>query len=152
MKQPEPLDQSQLATLLGVTTRRLRQIAEESPPPREEGRGALYPCADVGKWLRAYWAPDGALDPQQERAALDKVRREVAELDRDKKRGLLVDAEEVETEWLSGIGAIRAGMLAVPSRAAPEMLGLADERKIEDILTRYIHEAMQSIADGTSAD
>ncbi|MCW8966703.1 MAG: hypothetical protein OQK82_08485 [Candidatus Pacearchaeota archaeon] len=153
MKQPEPLDQHQLAALMGITTRRLRQIAEESPPPREEGRGALYPCKDAGKWLRAYWSPDGALDPQHEKAALDKVRREIAELERDKRKGTLLDAKEVETVWMRSVGEVRAGMLAVPSRVAPELIALTDEREMEDAVRDAIHEAMEAIADDAqSAD
>ena len=136
---------NQLSDLTGFDrrkiSRRLADLEHEQGP-----KGAkMYASSSALRML--YAGMSEGLDSQQERAALDRVRREITELERDKKRGQLVPVSEVSTEWLNLISTIRAGMLAVPSRAAVELLGLTDEREIDDALTNHIHEAMQSIAD-----
>jgi phage terminase Nu1 subunit (DNA packaging protein) len=62
------------------------------------------------------------------------------------KRGELVEVSKVEEEWRSLLGAVRSGMLSVPSRVAAQLVTLTDEREIEDAIAAAIHEAMESIA------
>lgn len=80
-----------------------------------------------------------------------KTRKELAlaelrELEVRQRRGELVEAAAVEAEWRAMAATIRAGMLAVASRVAPAVVGLTDEREIEDAVVAAIHEAMESIA------
>ena len=53
-----------------------------------------------------------------ERARLAAAQADLAELKAAKQRGLLLDAEAVESEWSGILRTVRAGMLAVPSRCA----------------------------------
>lgn len=48
----ETLSQSTAAELLGVTARRLRQLAKSDDPPPQDATGR-YPVAAFGAWLRA---------------------------------------------------------------------------------------------------
>ena len=46
-----------------------------------------------------------------------KAQADLAEVKAAQARGSLLDAEAVEREWSDVLGTVRAGMLAVPSRA-----------------------------------
>jgi phage terminase Nu1 subunit (DNA packaging protein) len=53
-----------------------------------------------------------------------KAQANLAELKAAQARGSLLDAEAVEREWSDVLGAVRAGMLAVPSREGTRLLHL----------------------------
>ena len=80
------------------------------------------------------------------RARKETALADLRELELATKRKELVAASEVDAEWRSLLGAVRSGMLAVPSRVAPELVTLTDERQIEDAIQAAIHEAMEAIA------
>ena len=56
-----------------------------------------------------------------ERARLAKARADLAEIKNAQLRGTLLDAIALEAEWSSVLRAVRAGMLAVPSRAGARL-------------------------------
>lgn len=123
------LSQLQAAALLGVTPRRLRQIELENAAVARElgesGKPQGYPTEAFGRWLRARWeksagiTQDGErLDPKNERALLDKVRREREELKLATERGELIPAEDIKQVWTKGMAVFRARLIALPSRLA----------------------------------
>lgn len=56
-----------------------------------------------------------------ERARLAKAQADLAEIKNAQLRGTLLDAIALEAEWSSVLRAVRAGMLAVPSRAGARL-------------------------------
>jgi hypothetical protein len=61
------------------------------------------------------------------------------------KRGQLVEAGKYEREMGRGFARVRSRLLPLPSRAAPDLIGLTDELAIEQILDRYVLEVVEEL-------
>ena len=86
------------------------------------------------------------LDPAQERALLDRTRRELAELDLDTRRGHLIAAETVSQKWDSIAANIRAKLLNLPGRLTTTAYGTSTPGEHEQIAKRLIHECLSELA------
>ena len=135
---------NQLASLAGMAratvSKRLEPLASQPGP-----KGALLYDSKLALPL-LYQIGDGTsdrLDPQQEKAKLDRERRLVVELERQAKEGKLLDRDEVAETWAEVCEIAKGRWLAYPSRMAPEVAGLADQRKIEDRLRDGVYEILQ---------
>ena len=110
-------------------------------------RAKFYKCPDALAILYKFGIDDTErLDPQQEKARLDRERRLIAELDRQQKERKLIDADEVKDDWMSVVSVTRSRFLALPSRIVPELANLKDMRKMEDALIAAIHEVLEEMA------
>lgn len=95
--------------------------------------------------LLAIYCPDGGLDPAQEKAALDKARRGLVELQRAEKEKALIPAEAVLGHWSRLIGNARSRLLNLPGRLAVECSGKS-QHEIGQIAKAVIHEALAELA------
>lgn len=100
--------------------------------------------------LRALFLSGENLDPAQERARLDRARRELAELDRAKKAGNLVDAASVAGFCDQAVRTAREHLLAVPGRYAALLAAETDARKIEAQLDAEIRRVLSVLAEQLS--
>ena len=147
-----PLTQSQAADLIGVTTRRLRQMSqEENPPPqREDGQ---YEARAFGEWLRQRALADVGIGEDgtaykyaNERARLTFHQANIAELDEAVKRGELIAADDALSEWTAMIGNARGMLLSLPGRLATMAIGATDLREIEEFTREEIHRALSELS------
>lgn len=155
---PTECSAAELAALLGIGPRRLRELAELRVVPRTP-RGR-YPFAEA---VAAYAAhlrevaagraaevrdPDGGevLDLATERARLAKAQREHVELRMARERGELVDAQTVRLGYASQVTAARNRLLGVPSEAKQRIPHLT----VEEIETfeGLIAGALELVASG----
>jgi hypothetical protein len=91
----KPAAQAEFATIVGITQPQVADLVR---------RAVLRPGDSLGEWLHAYCGhlrliAAGRAEPAEvtaERVALLRARRETAELELQRKRGKLVDAEEME--------------------------------------------------------
>lgn len=115
-----------ISALLLLTDRRVNQLVKEGVIPRSErGRYELVPVVQAyirylkDRAVKAD-ASEGrespALDLSLERARLAKEQADAQELKNAAARGEMLPAAEVERAWGDILGAVRARMLAVPSR------------------------------------
>lgn len=141
------LSLNQLAQLTGidrsVITRRLRGLAYHEGPHKAklydsiEALPAIYGVTDDSS---------DALNPQREKALLDRERRQLTALERQRKAGELVSVDSVRADWLAIIAIARNRLLALPSRIAPDLAGVGDVRAIDDTLRAAIHEILEEMA------
>jgi phage terminase Nu1 subunit (DNA packaging protein) len=87
----------------------------------------------------------GGLNLADERARLTRLQSEKAEIEIAKLREELVPLADAERGWCSLVGAFRAKMLILPSRAALAVLGKG-ERESERILTDMVYEALTELS------
>ena len=110
------MTQAQVASILDVTARRVRQMHQEGKGPPQNADGQ-YDEGDFGRWLRGQAADlSGGYNYEAERARLtheqaNKVSLEVAEL-----RGELVRASEVGPYWSDMVASMRGKLVGIPSR------------------------------------
>ena len=109
----------------------------------------MTPAADntfnSAEALLAIYSPGGALDPQQEKAALDRARRELTELQKGEKERSLIPADAVLQHWSRLIGNARSRLLNLPGRLAIECSGKS-QHEIGQIAKAVIHEALAELA------
>ncbi|QTX33220.1 hypothetical protein KAR29_04820 [Aminithiophilus ramosus] len=137
-----------LATFLGVSERRVQQLAQEGRIPRTEH--GKYPLRDsVTGYLRFLQEDSGNINPKdldKETTRLRRAQADKAELEVQVMRAELHPAEAVAEIWGEMIGAFRARMLAVPVKLAPRLQGEEDLGVIRERLRQGVHEALKELA------
>lgn len=90
--------------------------------------------------------PPDRLDPQQERAKLDQARRLEIERKAEVDSGRLLPVEDVARVWAGLVLNAKAVLLAIPTRAAPDLLRAVELREVEDKLRVAIHGALDVLS------
>ncbi len=143
-----------LAVLLGLSERRIRELRDQGVIP-EAGKGQ-YRLGDAIPAYCAHIRPaagKGAAGGSEAGSALDQARIEVLNEQRDKlrmlnaqMRGETVLAEDLEMVVGAIVDGVRARILALPTRAAPLVVGLETLAEARDKLTELAHEACGQLA------
>lgn len=153
---PSTCSATELAALLDVSARRVRELAAEGVFPRAAGgRYAVLPCAHAFiASLRSREKARPALDPQvvaaaldgrQQRARLAKLQADRVELEIQRERGRLVDAESIKVAYVTLITQARNRLLAVPGAAKGHMPHLTVDEV--ETLEGLIAAALEEVAD-----
>lgn len=133
-----------LADLVGVSSRRIRQLAEVGTLERtERGRYELGPA------IRALLENAAGTGSELQRERTRKVRADadLAELELAKQKKLVAPIEEFEKVWRHQCALIRSGLLQIPQRVVLQILGESDERRMKSILTDEIKDALKRAAE-----
>lgn len=126
----------ELAALLGITDRQVRNLADEGVAKRA-GRGRYL----LGESIRAVIAQaekraSSALDA--EKAALMAARRQETEMRIAEKRGELVPREEVDFTLSTVIGGMKSDLMSLPARVSRDV---SIRRAIEAEIARILNSA-----------
>lgn len=82
---------------------------------------------------------------------LDYYQAKTAQLDYEAKIGKLVLKDDVEREAFKVARRVRDAMLNIPNRLAGIVAAETDQAKVHAILTREIHQALESLAQESTA-
>jgi phage terminase Nu1 subunit (DNA packaging protein) len=82
---------------------------------------------------------------RRQQARLYKAKADQAEMERDKRRGELVETDEVGELLAMAVSITRNRLLAIPSRLAPRMIGIKSAPAAKDLLDAAINEAMKDL-------
>ncbi|MBE3586557.1 MAG: type IV toxin-antitoxin system AbiEi family antitoxin domain-containing protein [Thermoanaerobacter sp.] len=149
-QQSKIVSTSELAEILGITDRRIRQL-EKAGIISKLGRGKFDLAAAVQQyisWLKAQAAEtDEELDLKKEKTLLTRANRQKAELELQIMRGELHRSEDVRRVMNDMLGAFRARCLAIPTKAAPRLQGQTDLAVIQDIIKKEVYEALMELSD-----
>ena len=118
---------STIARWLGVTEKSVRELAKAGIVIRA-GRG-LYKleesvtgyCAHIRKTASQRGGEASLEAMRDQRIRIAKEQADALALKNTAARGELLDANEVEADWSATLRNVRAGMLAVPSRAGARL-------------------------------
>jgi phage terminase Nu1 subunit (DNA packaging protein) len=149
------MNQDTIGALVGLTSRRIRQLEKEGTGPQRLSDGSYDPVL-VGKWIRERIlselgvANDGqAYDYEAERARLTKAQADKAEMERDELRGALVRVPSVESHWQGMVASMRARLLSLPSKVAAQVAGPDRLQEVQERVQTLVYEALEEIsADG----
>ncbi|BBL72144.1 type IV toxin-antitoxin system AbiEi family antitoxin domain-containing protein [Methylogaea oryzae] len=133
-----------LAALTGVSSRRIRQLAEAGTLERvERGRYELGPS------IRALLddAADKGSELQRERTRKVRADADLAELELARQKGLVAPVEQFEKVWGHRCRLIQITMMQLPQRVITALVGETNERRIKDVLTAEIKDALNRAAD-----
>ena len=140
---PATLTGAELASLLGLSTRHLQNLAANGVI-QPDGRNRYSARAAISSYCAYIHARRASDALSEEKLRLASAQAEKVELSNARERGEMLDAQEVKREWLGLIADLRAALLAVPARVAAAA-GL--DRPTATRLDEEIRLALASIAE-----
>lgn len=136
-----------LADILGLTPRRVQQLAEDNiiPKPSKPGAYDIPACVQNYYYNEYIGDEESELDGRHERARKAKAEADRIEFDLEIKQGKYVETELVEHLLTGIISNCRAKLLALPRKLAPTVSTAESPNEVEEILTNGIHEALDEL-------
>ncbi|RMV68204.1 MerR family transcriptional regulator [Pseudomonas coronafaciens] len=138
---------AELAALVGVTSRRIRQFTEAGKLKKVARN--RYRLADAMPVLMEELCDGGdkASELQVERVRKLRAEATMAELDLAKAVGAVALVSEFEQAQNMMIGLIRTNIMQVPSRAVLQLLGCVDESTFKEKLRSELILALKTAAE-----
>ncbi|MRN51977.1 hypothetical protein [Paenibacillus monticola] len=143
------LNANQMAELLGLSPRRIQQLAEEGIIVRS-GRGKYMAAGSVQNYIRFQAESGGGpseVDYFDERALHERAKRRKAEIELAVMNGELHRAGDVALVMNDMVVTFRARILAIPTKLAPQMLGQTELPVVLDLLTKEVKEAATELSE-----
>ena len=138
---------SKISELTGMAPRTIKARLTRITPI-QEGRALRYETKEVLPLLYHVGTDGEALDPQRERALLDRERRKALELANNKAERNLIPVAEVGETWSELVSIARGRLLALPARVAPTVLRQRDLRTIENTIRDAVIVILEELAGG----
>ena len=140
------LNGAEVAELYGVTREAVRQWHVKGGCPRNEDK--TFDLAAVIAWREARLEADvadlaGSDNPELQRWRA--ARADMAEMERDLRRGLLIKREAVEANEQQQVAAVRKALLALPKRLAPKLAGAAGRADLHQTFENAIRQAVVNV-------
>ena len=155
--QGELLDKASLIRFVGISAQTLEYWIQQGCPVALRGKQGkrFFNSKDVLKWreLRdAKRTPHGGGSAEvvslaRERARMERVKREHAELKLARDRGEYVARKDVLEAWGQVLTRIRQHLLMIPHRVAPRVYDVQSIPEIEEELKEAVHEILSELAD-----
>ncbi len=145
------INKTEVADLFGVSIQSVDQWVRKGLACRKAGHEVIFNSAAVTAFLekqaeaRAI-ASNKPADADEARSRKLAAEAEIAEMQRDRMRGELVDISSVENVVAEEYGAVRSKLLALPGKLAPMVAIETDEITCRDLIERGITEALDELA------
>lgn len=145
------LDTDDVAALLGVTDRQVRNyVKDKALPCRDDGRRRLFSWPDVLEWYILFrleksgsrGKPEPSPDPiQSESMEVALCRKTIAEADLKElelatKRGQVIAVSDVQRTMANLAKAMQTKILSWPTKMASRLVGLKEREQIRHVLDR----------------
>lgn len=147
-----------LADLLGVTLRRVQQLAAEGMPSRTENGERRFVARECVQWVRERdveaarkAATPADADEAKERALKMKADRELAELRLAERRRELVEVAAVLKSDERLFGVLRARVTGGRGKWAPRMLGLGTMAEATRVYDEWAADTLAALEQGADA-
>lgn len=135
----------ELAKLLNITQRRVNQLAEEKIITRQPEGDFVLPEA-IAEFYSFKFQSDEAIDFMAEKALHEKAKRELAELELQKRRNEVHEAADVELVMTDMLTNLRSQLLGLPAKMAPQLAN-RDKDFIDQTLTDEINARLTELSD-----
>ncbi len=143
----QSLSAERLCTLTGLTDRRHRQLAAEGffPPPIK-GQYQLTPTIQgMFRYFRDQMNR-GNDEFNLERLRKTRAEANLAEIRLAKERKEALDRKSVLRIWDNIVMVIRQKILAIPSKVAPRLVYMDDQKVIESDLEKEVTDALEELS------
>lgn len=142
-----------LADLFGLTTRRIRMLADEGVI-QKTSRGRYNLQENIKSYIVYLKASqdlkektvDDELDPDKERALLTRRQREKLDLEIAAMRGQMHFSSDVERVMNDMLANFRAKLIAIPTKIAPVLIARNDISEIQQLLQKEFFEVLQELS------
>ena len=148
---PDQCTKVEAAAAFGVGANTITKwIKERGCPARKKGQVYSLRLAEVHKWrleLERGGRGGEDMDPGYEQGRLARAKADSQEMVNALRQGELLEEEAVRGAWTAVAMAIRGGMLALPARLAPELVGLRSERAVRRRIDEEVRELLRELSD-----
>jgi len=139
-----------IAKLLNLTERRVQQLAKEGIIPKAE-KGKYNLVAVVKAYVKylqdlAFGKHTGSESESESRSRWLKAKAALSELELSKAKGEVVSAVDVADWWDRIISAAKVRLLAIPTKAAPLVIGAGSLAKIQDVIQSLLYDALNELS------
>lgn len=154
------VNSASLEKMIGVSGRRIRQLAEEGIIVRAaKGRYKLMDSITnyiltlkVAMEAAGTDFSDGEIDLEEEKAIHERVKRHISELKLQVMKGELHRSGDVERVMTDMLVSIRARLLAMPTKLAPLLVARNDAGYIRTAINREVLDALNELKDYSPKD
>lgn len=159
--QGHTVNKATAAEMLGLSVVTFDNWTRKGLAFTKQGREVLFNLADVVRFIEAEATARATannpvtVDIEQSKARKLAAEASLAEMELQQKRGELVPIAEVARTVGEEYAAVRAKLLAIPSKVAPMVAAESTDAACRALLTREIHDAMLELvadAEKTKAD
>jgi phage terminase Nu1 subunit (DNA packaging protein) len=145
------INKTEVADLFGVSLQTVDYWVRKGLACRKDSHEVIFNSAAVTAFLEAQAearaiASNKPADADEARSRKLAAEAEIAEMQRDKMRGELVDISSVESVVAEEYAAVRSKLLALPGKLAPMVAIEADEIACRDLIERGVTEALDELA------
>lgn len=143
---------NQLCMLTGHTSRTLKKMLAPIKAEVTEDGTLLYDprvVLTIRNFETSSDEPSARerLDPQQEKARLDKLKADKVELEILQMRKKLIPIETIYASWEKVISAARARLLGMPTKLAPKLAATSEARDAEKIIKAEVYQALKEMSE-----
>lgn len=143
---------TELAVILGVTARRVQQMAQDGTVPTCR-KGCFRLADSVQRYIK--FLSDGPMDEDDKK--MEKTRRiaettmkmskaTIAKLEADELKGIMHRAEDVAAMTDDLIYTIRGAINALPGRLAVDVTAVSTPAEAAEVIRREVHKVMRELA------
>jgi len=144
----------ELAEAFGVHMMTITKWERDGLPIAERGRKgkpSRYRLAECMQWyisreVQSQGGADEKLSPANEKALLDRKRREELELKIMVRRGELVEAQEAARDFAECAAAVKARLRRIPDAVADRLVKLTDPHAVQALLLAEVDEALTELS------
>lgn len=133
-----------LAQHLGLSSNRVHQLANDGLFPRLDGKKGFDSVQCVKAYIDSLKGKTKSAT--EEKARLDKLRADKVEFDLAVTKGDHIETESAISAWSKIIQAMRSRILAMPTKAAPLLVGTKSAGEAQDILQRLTNEVLRELS------
>lgn len=155
MALPDTVSTEELASLVGLSGRRIRQLADEGILPKSDRNefkltvSVLAFLAYREAQIRAEFeaANPNAADYEKERARLTRSKADKAEIEADLLKGTVHESSAVAAVMNEMLASFRQRVLVIPTKTAPLTADCSSTAECYSIIEKECHEALGELAD-----
>lgn len=143
---------TELACVLGITGRRIRQLAEDGQLEKES-KGRFLLCESVQRYIASLAKETvSEEDRRMEKASrtadvtLKASKAQIAKMEADELRGKMHRSEDVAAMTEDLIYTIRGSLMALPGRLAVDVVSAQTAAEAADIIRAEVFKVMQELS------
>lgn len=154
---PNNISINQLAQLTGKDRRTVTKALEGLEPIEKKSNKITY---DIKEALQLIFTngflldenDNDIIDPQLEKAKLDRARRQDIELNLEVKKKNLIPSDVIETALSGLFSSIKSKILNIPTKAAQRYEPKMSQKKLEKLLKDQVKEVLQGLSEDKALD
>ena len=148
------VDVHAVADVFGLTDRRVQQLADAGVVPRDD-RG-MYPLMGAVRgyirFLQERMRRPANEDEAADRARLTAAKADLAELEADEKRGVLIRADAVRQQDFKLARILRNNLQSMPDRIAALVAAEADPTRVHEMIAGEVNQSLERVLDAMEAE